>query len=65
MVSNKDDWDRYEALQWYAATEYAWANPDDPDLAELLRRVARGREIYLRWGRDTLGWALYLFRNPP
>jgi hypothetical protein len=25
--------------------------------------VARQREIYLRWGRDTVGWAMYLFRK--
>ena len=64
MVSSQDDWDRYETLQWYAAAEYASANPDDPDVPELLMRVAHGRKSYLKWGRDTLGWALYLFRKP-
>jgi SAM-dependent methyltransferase len=64
MVSNQDDWDRYETLQWYAAEKYASDNPDDPDVSELLTRVARGRTNYLRWGRDTVGWAMYLFRKP-
>ena len=64
MVSNRDDWDRYETLQWYAADKYAWDNPDDPDVSEILARVARGRTNYLRWGRDTVGWAMYLFRKP-
>ena len=64
MVSNQDDWDRYETLQWYAAERYARDNPDDPDVSEMLTRVARGRTNYLRWGRDTLGWALYMFRKP-
>ena len=64
-VSSHDDWDRYETLQWYAAARYATENPDDPDIPELLRRVARTRDEYLKWGRDTLGWALYLFRKPP
>jgi len=63
-VSNHDDWDRCETLQWYAAAEHAAANPDDPDLPELLARVAASRDSYLKWGRDTLGWALYLFRKP-
>jgi len=63
-VSSHDDWDRYETLQWYAAARYATANPDDPDLPELLRRVAQARHEYLKWGRDTLGWALYLFGKP-
>jgi len=64
MVSNRDDWDRYETLQWYAADKYARDNPDDPDVSEILARVARGRTNYLRWGRDTVGWAMYLFRKP-
>jgi len=63
LVSNKDDWDRYEGLQWYATVEYARSHRDDPDLPELLRRVAKERAAYLRWGRDTLGWAIYVFRR--
>ena len=65
FVSNKDDWDQYEGLQWYAAADYARRHPDDPDLPELLERVARGKAMYLRWGRDTLGWAMYVFRHRP
>ena len=64
MVSNQDDWDRYETLQWYATERYARDNPDDPDVPEILVRVAHGRRNYLQWGRDTLGWAMYLFRKP-
>jgi SAM-dependent methyltransferase len=63
LVSSKDDWDRYEGLQWYAAAEYARAHPDDPDLPELLERVAKDKSTYLKWGRDTLGWAIYMFRS--
>jgi SAM-dependent methyltransferase len=64
MVSNQDDWDRYETLQWYAAEKYGRDNPDDPDVSEILTRVARGRTNYLHWGRDTVGWAMYLFHKP-
>lgn len=63
LVSSEDDWDRYEGLQWYAAQRYALAHPDDPDVDSLLQRVERGKRIYLKWGRETLGWALYLFRK--
>jgi len=64
IVSNQDDWDRYETLLWYAAALYAEDNKNDPDLPEILARVAHGQTSYLRWGRDTLGWGLYLFRKP-
>jgi predicted N-acetyltransferase YhbS/SAM-dependent methyltransferase len=62
LVSSPDDWDRYEALQWYAADTYARAHPEDSDVSELLQRVAKHRDAFLRWGRDTLGWAIYVFR---
>ncbi len=63
LVSNLDEWDEYEGLQWHAAENYALAHPDDPDVPELLGRVRAAKEEYLRWGRDTLGWAIYLFRK--
>ena len=63
LVSNEDAWDRYEALHWYAASQFALSNPQDPDLEDLLARNSRERESYLRYGRDTLGWAIYLFRK--
>ncbi len=61
MVSTHDEWDNYEALQWYASNNYAMSHPDDPDLPELLQRVSASKEEYLRWGRDTVGWAIYMF----
>ena len=64
LVSNGDEWDRYETLQWRAAARYAAANPEDPDVPELLARVERSRDEYLTGGRETLGWSLYLFRRP-
>jgi hypothetical protein len=63
IVSSNDDWDRYEGLQWFATAEYARTHSDDPDLAEVVERVEKARATYLRWGRDTLGWAIYMFRR--
>ena len=66
IVSNHDDWDHYETLQWWAVDDYVRANPDDsdnPELLELLERTRTGKESYLRWGRDTIGWAVYVFRK--
>lgn len=63
LVSSQDDWDRYEGLQWYATSEYARGHRDDPDLPEIVERVEREKSAYLRWGRDTVGWAIYVFRR--
>ncbi|MBK6710450.1 MAG: class I SAM-dependent methyltransferase [Chloroflexi bacterium] len=63
LVSNHDEWDTYEGLQWYASETYALEHPDDPDVPELLARVRQQKEEYLRYGRHTLGWAIYVFRK--
>lgn len=63
IASCADDWDRYEGLQWLATAEYARARPDDPDLPAVAARVAQSKAAYLRWGRDTLGWAIYVYRT--
>lgn len=63
LVSNQDDWDHYETLQWLAVDEYLRTNPNDPDNKELSERSQKSKETYIRWGRDTLGWGIYLFRK--
>jgi len=61
LASNYGDWDHYETLQWWAVDDYRRANPDDPDNSELTNRSEK--EVYIRWGRETLSWAIYLFRH--
>ena len=63
LVSNQDDWDRYEGLQWYAAEEWASENPGDLDVEEVLKRVRNNKENYLKWGRETFGWSIYVFKK--
>jgi len=63
LSSSPDDWDRYEGLQWYAATQWADENRDDPDVEEALKRAREDRANYLRWGRDTIGWSIYVFKK--
>jgi SAM-dependent methyltransferase len=64
IVSDHDDWDRYEGLRLRAAELYAEENPSDPDTTEILIRQRREHDTYIRFGRDTLGWAIYIFRAP-
>ncbi len=61
VVSSDDDWDRYEGYQWYSTELYARQNPDDANVPEVLRREHEGRDAYWKWGRDEMGWAVYMF----
>jgi SAM-dependent methyltransferase len=63
LVSNHDDWDHYETLQWWSAYEYVANNPDDPDNSELLNQIRKAKTKYLLYGRDTIGWAIYVFKK--
>jgi SAM-dependent methyltransferase len=65
IVSGEDDWDRYEGYQWYAAETYSRHNPDDPDTPELIAKARKLRGDYLKWGRDEIGWAIYVFMKEP
>lgn len=56
------EWDRYEMLQARAADAWAEAHPDHPDRAEVLRQREKESAQYLRWGRDILGFAQFVFR---
>jgi SAM-dependent methyltransferase len=64
LVSNKDDWDHYETLQWWAVDRYIQSHGDDPDNQELIEKTKIAKENYLKWGRDTFNWGIYIFRNP-
>lgn len=60
-VCNEDEWDRFEWLRMYE--RFASCQPDDPELPALIAQLHSWRDIYLRWGRDTLGFGLYLFQK--
>lgn len=62
-TASDDDWDEYEWLYSLSVENYCLENPEDPDVAEMLARIRTWRRTYLNWGRDTLGFGLYLFRK--
>lgn len=62
-VSNDDEWDDYEWLYSSSIENYCQENPNDPDRKAMLQRIRTWRKTYLQWGRDTLGFGLYLFKK--
>jgi len=66
LPSSVEQWDVYEQT-WAANGErYAAEHPGEPGLAEFLGWIRNGRRRYTELGgRDTLGFALLLFRQGP
>lgn len=62
-VSSPADWDRYEDRYAETVERFVAEHPSDPDAPAMRERIGRWRETYLRWGRETLGFGLYLFRR--
>ena len=58
-----DDWDRYESLHWLAAVEWLAKHADEPDAEEVRILTQRFRDLYLRWQRELLGWAIIVGRK--
>jgi cyclopropane fatty-acyl-phospholipid synthase-like methyltransferase len=63
LDSDREGWDYYESLHWWAVEDYLANNPRDPDALEIRLANEKSKETYLRWGRDTLGWSIYIFKN--
>lgn len=60
-----EEWDAYEDQYSRNVEDYVRANPRDPDAESIPPRIRSWREAFLRWGRDTLGFGLYLLRVRP
>lgn len=60
IASSEDDWDRYETLHWQAVERWLAENPSDPDAADIRGRHERWKRTYLRYGRDYVGWAIFV-----
>jgi cyclopropane fatty-acyl-phospholipid synthase-like methyltransferase len=62
--SSREEWDRYEMLQAAAVDRFEQEHANHPDLEEIRAQSDRAREAYLRWGRECVGFAIYVFRTP-
>ena len=57
-----DEWDEYEWGYSRGIETFIRENPDDPDAAPMIEKSRSWRETYITWGRDTLGFGLYVLR---
>lgn len=63
-TSSEAEWDAYEGPYAAAIERFAAEHPDDPDREAMLSRARTWHDGYLRWGRSTLGFGVYLFEKP-
>jgi SAM-dependent methyltransferase len=61
--SSLDDWDHYEASNWYGFLRWIEENPHHPERQQVIDELHASQEEYLRFGRKYFGWALFLL-NP-
>ena len=62
VLASSDDWDRYQASQWLAASDWVAAHPDDPDADEITSATADWRRSYLSHLRAYMGWGVFVGR---
>jgi len=60
LHSSHDEWDRYEADNWRSLMRWLRENPEHPDRDEVEAKLKAWQEEYLTFGREYLGWAIYL-----
>jgi protein-L-isoaspartate O-methyltransferase len=60
--SSVEDWDAYESGIWRSCLAWIEGHPDHPHHEEILDYFHRVQEEYLAFGREYLGWAMYLVR---
>lgn len=63
VVTDRASFDAYEHRYAENVARFVAAHPDDPDAGAFADRIAAWRDAYLRWGRETLGFALYSLRK--
>ncbi|MGB1286373.1 MAG: class I SAM-dependent methyltransferase [Aggregatilineales bacterium] len=63
LTSSPEEWDDYEWLTYRAIELYVRNHLEDIDVPEMMEKCRTDRDRYLKWGRDTMGFGLYLLQK--
>jgi len=63
LHSSTDDWDRYEADDWYGLLRWIEEHPKHSERQQVIDHLHESQDEYVRYGRMYFGWALYVL-NP-
>jgi SAM-dependent methyltransferase len=61
--ASHDDRGGYEAGNWYGLVRWLEENPEHPERQEVIDHLHKIQDEYLRYGREYMGWAMYIL-NP-
>ena len=65
VLADQDSWDRYMAAQWLTLSDRLRADPADPEAPGLQAFLDHARWSYLAYGRQYLGWGVFIGRLLP
>lgn len=63
LLASADEWDRYQASQWLAASDWLAEHPDDADAGDIRRTTDEWRRAYLADLRRCMGWGVFVLRG--
>ncbi|MBN6055415.1 methyltransferase domain-containing protein [Nonomuraea sp. RK-328] len=63
VLADPDSWDRYVASQWWTLSDWLRANPEDPDVSAIRDFLDKSRRGHLEYGRQYLGWGVFVARQ--
>jgi SAM-dependent methyltransferase len=61
-VADDAEWDAYETAYAENVERFVREHPDDPDATEVTVRIRRWHDGYRKWGRETLGFGLFVLK---
>lgn len=60
LHASTDDWDRYETGNWLGLRRWLEENPNHPERQQVIDHLHESQDEYIKYGREYLGWAMYL-----
>ena len=61
-TASLDEWDHYEWFYSKGVEDFVHKNPKHPQSNEFQLKIKNWRNLVWRWGRDTMGFGLYVIR---
>lgn len=62
VLADAHSWERFEAAQWWTLTAWLTDNPGNGRADDVRRARDNKRRDYLTWGRQNLGWGVFVLR---